>query len=192
VIAFMNPGGVRNPGFTFPQLVGEGNGNVTYGEAFTVQPFGNSLVTMTLTAQQIKHALEQQTAGCRGQSGTRILIPSAGFKYSRNPALACDSRISNVRLVDVNSGSVIEQIVNPDGSVPDPTKTYRVTVNNFIATGGDGFTTFVGGTDLLGGAQDIDALAAYLAGFNATALPPLAPYNPAAANLQKPRITLLP
>ena len=78
------------------------------------------------------------------------------------------------------------------GAVQHASKTYRVTVNNFIATGGDGFTTFVGGTDLLGGAQDIDALAAYLAGFNATALPPLAPYNPAAVNLQKPRITLLP
>ena len=194
VIAFMNPGGVRFPGFTFAQqaTVSEGDGNVTYGEAFTAQPFGNSLVTMTLTALQIKQALEQQTSGCRGQASTRILIPSAGFKYSRNPALACDSRISNVRLVDVNTGSVIDQIVNLDGTLPDPTKTYRVTVNNFIATGGDGFTTFLGGTNLLGGAQDIDAQAASLAGFNATAQPPLAPYNPAAANLQKPRITLLP
>ena len=68
VIAFMNRGGVRNPGFTFASSpVGEGNGNVTYGEAFTVQPFGNSLVTMTLTAQDLKNVLEQQFAGCRGQ-----------------------------------------------------------------------------------------------------------------------------
>ena len=49
---------------------GEGNGNVTYGEAFTVQPFGNSLVTMTLTAQDIKDVLEEQFAGCKGQAAT--------------------------------------------------------------------------------------------------------------------------
>ena len=112
--------------------MGEGDGNVTYGEAFTVQPFGNSLVTMTLTAQNIKHVLEQQTVGCRGQLGTRILIPSAGFKYSRKPSAACDARISDVRLVDVITGSVIDQIVNADGSLPDPGKTYRQPVAHWI------------------------------------------------------------
>src|SRR5262249_54045588 len=67
-IAFMNRGGVRNQGFIFAgSPAGEGSGNVTYGEAFAVQPFGNSLVTMTLTAQQIKNVLEEQFAGCRGQ-----------------------------------------------------------------------------------------------------------------------------
>ena len=73
-IAFMNRGGVRTPGFTYQQRAGEGDGNVTYGEAFTAQPFGNSLVTMTLTAQDIKDVLEQQFAGCRGQlpSATRL------------------------------------------------------------------------------------------------------------------------
>ncbi|MFM2053264.1 MAG: Endonuclease YhcR, partial [Pseudomonadota bacterium] len=85
VIAFMNRGGVRSPGFTFASsAAGEGNGNVTYGEAFTVQPFGNSLVTMTLTAQDLKHVLEQQFAGCRGQAAaaTRVMIPSKGFRYT--------------------------------------------------------------------------------------------------------------
>ena len=68
VIAFMNPGGVRASGFTFPSsAAAEGDGNITYGEAFTVQPFGNTLVTVTLTAQDIKNALEQQFVGCRGQ-----------------------------------------------------------------------------------------------------------------------------
>jgi 5'-nucleotidase len=73
VIAFMNPGGVRNPGFLA--------GNVTYGQAFTVQPFGNSLVTMTLTAQQLKDLLEQQFTGCLGQGNQRILQISNGLKY---------------------------------------------------------------------------------------------------------------
>jgi 5'-nucleotidase len=73
--------------------------------------------------------------------------------------------------------------------VLSPSKTYRVTVNNFLSTGGDGFTTFNNGTNRLGGAQDIDALTAYLAGFK---LPEHAAYNPAAPELQKTRITRLP
>jgi len=137
VIAFMNRGGVRNPGFIFAQSVGEGDGNVTYGEAFTVQPFGNSLVTMTLTAQNIKNVLEQQFAGCRGQSATatRIMIPSAGFKYTWDGSKVCDARISNVTLT---AGGTTETIVDAAGTVVMPSKTYRVTVNNFMATGGDG------------------------------------------------------
>ena len=60
VVAFMNPGGIRAD-LTYPSSpAGEGDGNVTYGEVFTVQPFGNSLVTMTLTGAQIDALLEQQ------------------------------------------------------------------------------------------------------------------------------------
>nr|MBA2412967.1 5'-nucleotidase C-terminal domain-containing protein [Burkholderiaceae bacterium] len=172
-IAFMNRGSVRNPGFAFTQSVGEGDGNVTYGEAFTVQPFGNSLVTMTLTAQDLKNVLEQQFAGCRGQSATatRIMIPSPGFKYTWDGSKICDARVSNVTLT---AGATTETIVDVAGTVLMPTKTYRVTVNNFMATGGDGYTTFLNGTNLLGGAQDIDALVAYMTLFKA----PNKPYAP--------------
>ena len=189
VIAFMNPGGVRSPGFLYPSsAAGEGDGNVTYGEAFTVQPFGNSLVTMTLTARQLKDALEQQFAGCRGQLATRILIPALGLQYTRDDAQGCDARIRNLRLLNAN-GAVVDQIVDTLGALPNPGKTYRVTINNFLATGGDGFTAFNVGTATLGGAQDIDALTAYLAGFKAPGLPA---YNPAAPALLKPRITRAP
>ncbi|WP_338413355.1 bifunctional metallophosphatase/5'-nucleotidase [uncultured Sphaerotilus sp.] len=169
VIAFMNRGGVRSPGFTFASsTAGEGDGNVTYGEAFTTQPFGNSLVTLTLTAQDLKNVLEQQFAGCRGQAAaaTRIMVPSNGFKYTWDGAKACDARISNVTLT---RGSATETIVDAAGTVLAPTKTYRVTVNNFMATGGDGFTTFLNGKLALGGAQDIDALTAFMAGYKAPA-----------------------
>jgi 5'-nucleotidase len=189
VIAFMNPGGVRNPGFTYPSsAAGEGDGNITYGEAFTAQPFGNSLVTMTLTAQNLKNALEQQFADCRGQTTTRILIPSVGFKYTWDSTKGCDARISDVRLVNAN-GAVVDQIVDALGKVAQPAKTYRVTVNSFLATGGDGFTSFNAGSDTLGGSQDIDALTAYLAQFK---LPSNPAYDPAAPMLLKPRITKLP
>lgn len=162
VIAFMNRGGIRSPGFVFNQISAtESAGEVTYGEAFTVQPFGNTMVTMTITAQDIKNVLEQQFAGCRGQAATatRIMIPSAGFKYTWDGAQACDARIRNVSLTA--PGGVTETIVT-NGVVQNPAKQYRVSVNNFMATGGDGFTTFLNGTNLVGGAQDIDALVAYM------------------------------
>jgi 5'-nucleotidase len=183
-IAFMNPGGVRAD-FTFAgSAAGEGDGNITYGEAFTVQPFGNSLVTLTLSAQELKNLLEQQFVGCRGQVTQRLLIPAVGLKYQWDAAKACDARISDLRIVNAN-GAVIDQIVDATGAVLTPAKTYRVTVNSFLATGGDGFTTLANGSDRVGGAQDIDALTAYLAGFKR---PALTAYDPAAPTLQKPRI----
>lgn len=172
-MAFMNGGGVRAPGFTFNgSAAGEGDGKVTYGEAFTVQPFGNSLVTLTLTTQNIKDFMEEQFAGCLGQGAatTRFAIPSAGFKYNWDGAQACGARISNITL---RTATGLETLVNAAGVVQNPTKTYRVTVNNFMADGGDGYTTLVRGTNRLGGAQDIDALTAYFAAnFKNTAYAP--------------------
>ena len=171
VAAFMNGGGVRSPGFVFAQSGTEGNGNVTYGEAFTVQPFGNSLVTLTLNTQNIRDFLEEQFAGCLGQSttATRFALPSAGFKYTWDGAKACGARVSNVTL---RTAAGVETLVDASGAVQNPAKNYRITVNNFMADGGDGYSTLVKGTNRIGGAQDIDALTAYLADFKA----PKAPY----------------
>jgi len=183
-IAFMNPGGVRNPGFVFSQVSGgEALGDVTYGEAFTVQPFGNSLVTMTLTAQQLMDTLEQQFTGCNGQTANRILLPSADFAMSWDATGAACHKVIDVKFT---SGSTVDTIVS-GGVVQNPARTYRVTVNNFLSTGGDGFTVLKGGTEPLGGAQDIDALVDYMAAFKS----PAAPYNPADPLLGKPRIARL-
>jgi len=177
-VAFMNPGGVRNPGFVLSQISGsEAAGDVTYGEAFTVQPFGNSLVTMTLTTQQIKDMLEQEFTGCMGQTANRVLLPSTGFSMSWDATAAACQKVVDVKLAG-------ETLV-AGGVVQNPAKTYRVTVNNFLSTGGDGFTVLTGGTSLLGGAQDIDALVDYMAGFKT----PNPPYNPADPLLAKPRIS---
>ncbi len=132
----------------------------------------------------MKNLLEQQFVGCRGQVTQRLLIPAVGLKVQWDAAKTCDTRISDLRLVNAN-GAVIDQIVDATGAVVNAAKTYRVTVNSFLATGGDGFTTLNNGSDRLGGAQDIDALTAYLAGFKLPALPA---YDPAAITLQKPRI----
>ena len=188
-IAFMNPGGIRNPGFNFAGAVYPSD--LTYGNAFTVQPFGNSLVTMTLSTQQIKNLLEQQFAGCLGQTGQRILQISNGFSYTWDAAALACSKIKSVQLVPTDVTVVPPVASGPpqmlviDGVVQNPAKTYRVTVNNFLATGGDGFGVLTGGTQVLGGAQDIDALVAYLASYKA----PAAAYDPTASGLGKPRIT---
>lgn len=191
-IAFMNAGGVRSPGFV--NAAGTYPYNVTYGNAFTVQPFGNSLVTMTLTAQQLKNVLEQQFANCNGQgTSNRIMQISNGFKYTWNSAGTCGTRITDVTFTPTDVTVQPPVVTGPTeilvmgGVVQNPTKTYRVTVNNFMATGGDGFGVLVGGQNQQGGAQDIDALIAYLGLYNNVT--PAVAYDPTKAELAKPRIT---
>ncbi len=171
-VAFMNPGGIRGGvGFllTGQQAGTEGDGEVTYGEAFTVQPFGNTLVTKTMTGDMIRRVLQQQfqAAGVACNGGTapasgRVLQISSTFQYESNPSAAtCEGKIGKMWV---------------NGVEVKPTDSFRVTMNNFLATGGDGFTVFNEGTDPLGGAVDLDALVAYF-GANepaGIAVPPLA------------------
>src|SRR5207253_842429 len=99
VVAFMNPGGIRADLTYVSSSAGEGDGNVTYGEIFTVQPFGNSLVTMTLTGAQIDTLLEQQFKLCVGPNVTtdRILQVSSALSYTWSlSASPCNK-------VDINS-----------------------------------------------------------------------------------------
>jgi 5'-nucleotidase len=165
----MNPGGIRaDLKVNDISLGGEAAGEVTYGEAFAVQPFGNSLVTKTFTGDQIRQLIEQQFTGCRGQMTNRTLQISAGFSYQSsatalpaNPSPAqCAAKIGAITL---------------NGTPIDPTGTYRVTMNSFLATGGDGFTTFNAGTNAVGSGQDIDALVAAFAAAkpDGIAVPPL-------------------
>jgi 5'-nucleotidase len=152
VAAFMNPGGIRTD-LLFAASGAEGDGNVTYEEAFTVQPFGNSLVTMTLTGAQIETMLEQQFCGINA-SLNRVLQPSAGFTYTWNGAA--------IGAADCATANAVDPATIAIGGVPvDPAGTYRITVNSFLATGGDGFAVLNNGTDRLGGAVDLDALEAY-------------------------------
>ena len=149
-LAFMNPGGIRaDLKVSDISSGGEAPGEVTYGEAFTVQPFGNSRVTKTMTGAMIRSLLEQQFPGCGGQTTQRILQISSTFSYQQNPAAGtCAGKIGSMSVKGVPVA---------------PGDTFRVTMNNFLATGGDGFTVFNQGTAALGGAQDIDAFVAYFA-----------------------------
>jgi 5'-nucleotidase len=146
-LAFMNPGGIRAD--LLQNAIssgGEAFGEVTYGEAFTVQPFGNSLVTKTMTGDMLRRLLEQQFPGCHGQLVRRILQISHTFRYEQDPAATtCAGRIGRMWV---------------SGTEVAPGDSFRVTMNNFLAFGGDGFTVFNEGTNALGGAQDIDAFVA--------------------------------
>jgi 5'-nucleotidase len=139
--SLMNPGGVRTDLFS---RGGEGASfALTYAEVFEVQPFGNRLVTMTLTGEQIQRVLETQAVV------KRLLQLSKGFSYrlKRTP----DSKVA-IELGSVRVG----------GKPLDPKKKYRVTVNSFLAMGGDGFDLLKEGTDRKDGPLDVDALTDYL------------------------------
>jgi 5'-nucleotidase len=141
-VAFMNAGGIRADLLYALISGGEQPGEITYGEAFTVQPFGNSLVTMSLTGAQIDALLEQQFSG-----GIGTLQVSEGFSYERSTSAAVGSKVGNITL---------------NGVALDPAATYRVTVNSFLADGGDNYTILRDGTDRVAGNVDTDAFENYL------------------------------
>jgi 5'-nucleotidase len=112
---------------------------------FASQPFRNQLVTLTLTGAQIKAMLEQQWLDPKRP---RILHASKGFAYAWDNSAPFGSHVLPERMT-LNGGAI------------DPAKSYRVTVNNFLAVGGDGFTALKDGTSAQFGSYDSDALYAY-------------------------------
>jgi len=138
-IAFTNPGGVRN------DILRKDDGAVSYGDLFASQPFRNQLVTMTLTGKQIKDMLEQQWLDPKRP---RILQVSNGFGYSWDNGKP-------------NGERIVADRMTLNGQPIDPAANYRVTVNNFLAAGGDGFTVLTKGTAVQSGVYDVDALYAY-------------------------------
>ena len=139
VIAFTNPGGIRT------DVIRKADGTVTYADLFASQPFRNQLVTLTLTGAQIKNALEQQWLD---PARPRILQVSDGFSYAWDSAKPFGERVIADRL-------------SLNGQPIDPARAYRVTVNNFLSVGGDGFTAFKQGAAAQYGIYDVDALFAY-------------------------------
>ncbi|MBW7973876.1 bifunctional metallophosphatase/5'-nucleotidase [Bradyrhizobium sp. BR 10289] len=139
VIALTNPGGIRT------DIVPKENGAVSFGELFASQPFRNRLVTMTLTGNQLKDMLEQQWLDPKRP---RILQVSNGFSYTWDASkpfgerIALEKMMLNGRPIEAGSG-------------------YRVTVNDYLAVGGDGFTVAKQGSAARYGGYDADALFAF-------------------------------
>jgi 5'-nucleotidase len=139
VIALTNPGGIRT------DIVKMQDGVATYADLFASQPFRNQLVTLTLTGAQIKDALEQQWSD---PNRPRILQVSNGFSYAWDGAKPFGTHVIAISM-------------SLNGKRIEPTAAYRVTVNNYLSVGGDGFAAFKQGTGQQFGAYDVDALYAY-------------------------------
>ena len=140
-LALMNPGGVR------ANLSGDASGQVRYEDLFSVQPFYNNLVTITLTGAQLQRALEEQWLN---QPRARVLQVSRGFSYSWDNAKPPGQRI-------------VPDSLRLNGAPIEPQQRLRVTINSFLAGGGDNFTVFKrDAQDLRTGMMDIDALERYV------------------------------
>jgi 5'-nucleotidase len=140
VIALMNPGGLRSA------LALPADGLLRYEDLFNVQPFSNNLVTMTLSGAQLQRLLEQQW---QNQPMPRVLQVSRGFSYAWSATRPAGQR------VQTGSLRLNGQAIAPDARL-------RITVNSFLAAGGDNFSVFLAGLDPRTGMMDIDAFEAYL------------------------------
>ena len=154
-IAFMNTGGVR------ADLIPSDDGTVTFGQIYTVQPFSNTLMTKTFTGAQVLALLEKQLDGVTRAN----LFVSDGFAYSVDMSQEPGQRVAAATL----HGEAIEREAK-----------YRVTMNSFLSSGGDGFETFTQGTDAVVGPLDLDAMEAWIAAVDIRPLP------------QTGRVTFLP
>ncbi|MEU7640574.1 bifunctional metallophosphatase/5'-nucleotidase [Streptomyces sp. NPDC039016] len=158
-LALMNPGGIRSD-LAYKASGKEGDGVVTYAEAFTVQPFTNMTNVVNLTGAQLLAALQQQVSG-PNEASPKILQISEGLAYTLD-------------MTKQGAARVVADSVRVSGSPLDPAKTYRVAMNEFLAGGGDGFPALKQGTDKYVGPSDLDALTAYLTA-HSTPTAPLAP-----------------
>lgn len=164
-IAFMNPGGVRANLVYASSLAGEGDGVVTFSEAFAVQPFGNTLITFPMTGAQIISVLQQQ---CQPAGVSRPFLHlgvSQGFTYDLAVTFAVVGGVNTCTSVSITN-------VKLNGIPLDPAATYMVTVNNFLADGGDNFTTFRTVTaPRLDGGNDLQAFINFLSAFSPVSPP---------------------
>ncbi|OIH84997.1 bifunctional metallophosphatase/5'-nucleotidase [Arthrobacter sp. UCD-GKA] len=136
-IAFMNPGGLR------ADLLYGTDGTVTYKDAASVQPFGNTLFTMDLTGAQIKSVLEEQWQPDGASRPKLHLGISGGFSYTYNPNAARGEHI-------VSMSYQGEPVAND--------AVFRIVTNSFLAAGGDNFFTFAQGANVADSGQ-IDLVA---------------------------------
>jgi 5'-nucleotidase len=157
--ALMNPGGVRQELFYPSSLAGEGDGVVTYEEAFTVQPFNNLVTTQTFTGAQLLDVLKDQWCGTNTRA--TVLLPSSTIHYKWDKSIAAS--ILGQPCAGAANPVVTAQI---NGVDLDQAASYRITTNNFLADGGDDFQSLRAGTNrttLPEGQFDIDSLVRYMA-----------------------------
>ncbi len=146
-IALMNPGGLRANLAYASTSATDPAGNVTFAEAAAVQPFANTLVTMTLTGAQLKRVLEEQWQPAGSSRPFLKLGVSKSLRYTYDPAGAAGDRIDAIYL---------------NGALVTAADSVTVTVNSFLATGGDNFATLATGTNVAdSGKIDLQSMVDY-------------------------------
>ncbi|MFF5633516.1 bifunctional metallophosphatase/5'-nucleotidase [Streptomyces sp. NPDC012825] len=155
-LALMNPGGIRAP-LTNKVSGSEAPGVVTYGEAYTVQPFTNMMTAVDLTGAQLVTTLQQQVSGAN-LDAPKILQVSKGFTYTLD-------------MTKTGADRIVVGSVRLNGEAIDPAKTYRVAMNEFLSGGGDGFAILKEHRNKLVGASDLDMFTAYLAAHSSPTAP---------------------
>ncbi|WP_410983739.1 bifunctional metallophosphatase/5'-nucleotidase [Bacillus cereus] len=133
-IALMNPGGIRND---------LDAGDITWGELYGIQPFGNQLIKVNLTGQDIRDILNQQW-----QKDKTRMLQISGIQYTWDANKPDGEKVTNIHLTNG------EELI--------ATKTYSVVANAFLASGGDGFVSFKNGKDAETGPNDFEALVDYV------------------------------
>ncbi|WP_025698695.1 bifunctional 2',3'-cyclic-nucleotide 2'-phosphodiesterase/3'-nucleotidase, partial [Paenibacillus forsythiae] len=137
--AFMNPGGIRAD---LPK------GNVSFGDLAKIQPFGNTLVKLTLTGAQIKTLLQQQWGGKADGTPDTKTLQISGLKYTANMYLPVAERIAG--------------LTKADGTPISMTQKYTAVVNNFMAAGGDNYKVLTEASDSVAGPVDLDVFYDYI------------------------------
>lgn len=148
-IAFMNNSGIRTG------IVPAADGTITFGDIYAAQPFGNTLITKSFTGTQLLALLEQQFDD---DGFVQTFSASAGFALAYDMSRPVGSRVVSAML---------------DSQPIDPAASYRITMNSFLAAGGDSFTVFEDGSNVVVGPVDLDAMEEYLAAVPMRQLPPL-------------------
>lgn len=144
-IAFVNNGGMRSDLSTV---------TVSFGSLFNVLPFGNNLVTLDLTGAQILRLLEQQWEKPQPPTSNRVLQVSSGFTYSWDASKPAAAEPGKGQRVVPGSVKLHGEPIQMD-------KSYRVTVNNFMASGGDNYTVLTEGKNQQAGETDLVAAKLY-------------------------------
>jgi 5'-nucleotidase len=143
-IALTNRGGIRSD--LSASLT------VTFGQLFNVMPFNNNLVTMDLSGRQLLRLLEQQWESPQ-PAGGRVMAVSKGFSYTWDA--------SQPEGAPAGSGQrIVPGSMKLNGEPIASDQSYRITVNNFMASGGDNFTVLTQGTNVQAG--EIDSVVAKL------------------------------
>ncbi|KDE54783.1 bifunctional UDP-sugar hydrolase/5'-nucleotidase [Methanoculleus sp. MH98A] len=118
-------------------------GNVTWGDLYAVQPFSSTVLSMALTGEQVRGVLERQWEAPLPPHNLAV----SGLSYTFDERKPAGSRIVEVRV---------------NGTALDPDAEYTAAMVDFLATGGDRYTVFGEGRDIVNGPFDVDALVAYM------------------------------